>query len=149
VLQNFEKALGEEMTNADKKARSAARSQFWGSHQRFFNQIITAMQMHSVIEAAEKDLAEGRQVVMQLVNTNEQDQERAAAKRKKASEEDEEEAFDITPQDQLIQLVEKSFPTVQYETYLDEDGNESRWPRCSSRLRLWSCPSPSSSGSAQ
>lgn len=127
VLQNFNAAL--EMIGAvkdgktmDGKAKSAAMSAFWGGHQRFFNQIITSMQMPSVIKGVEADLKAGRQAVLQLVNTNEASQERALEKSKARGDMDIED-LDMTPRDQLIQLVEKSFPVAQMEEYRDDGGN--------------------------
>lgn len=125
VMHNINKALeltgvtGENGKTQDARAKSAAMSAFWGGHQRFFNQIITSMQMPTVIKAVEQDLAEGRQAVLQLTNTNEASQERAAAKAESAEDIED---LDITPRDQIIQLVEHSFPTQQYEEYLDQDG---------------------------
>jgi hypothetical protein len=125
VLRNIHAALEETGGNKDARAKSAAMSAFWGGHQRFFNQIVTSLQMPSVIKAAEKDLKEGRQVVLQLTNTNEASQERAAAKAETAEDIED---LDITPRDQIIQLVEKSFPTQEYEQYRDENGNERSRP---------------------
>ena len=125
VLRNINAALEETGGEKDGRAKAAAYSAFWGAHQRFFNQIVTAMQMPSVIKAVEKDLAEGRQAVLQLTNTNEASQERAAAK---ATTAEEIEDLDITPRDQIIQLVEKSFPTQEYERYRDEEGKERSRP---------------------
>lgn len=125
VLSNIGEALEETNANLDSRARAAAASAFWGAHQRFFNQIVTAMQMPSVIADIENELKAGRQVVLQLTNTNEASQERAAAKAKTA---DDIEDLDITPRDQVIQLVEASFPTQQYETYVDDNGNERSRP---------------------
>lgn len=120
VLSNIEAALESTGAASDSRSRSFALSQFWGTHQRFFNQVITAMQTPTVVQAIEKDIAEGRSAVIQLTNTFEAAQERALADR----EEDEDlEDFDITPRDMLMQFVEHSFPTAQYETYEDENGN--------------------------
>ena len=126
TLNNFEKAL--ELTGAKKsedgsgasnaRAISAARSAFWGAHQRFFNQIITSLQMPSVVKSIEGDLREGRQSVLQLVNTNEAAQERAIAK---VQSPEEMEDLDMTPRDQLLQLVEHSFPVAQHEEYMDDN----------------------------
>jgi hypothetical protein len=122
VLGNITAALELTGGNKDARAKSAALSAFWGAHQRFFNQIITSMQMPSVIKAVEADLAAGRQAVLQLTNTNEASQERAAAK---ATTAEEIEDLDITPRDQIIQLVERSFPTQEYEQYSEiVDGKE-------------------------
>ena len=60
-----------------------------------------------------------------MTSTNEAAQERAVAKAKTAEEIED---LDITPRDQIIQLVENSFPTQQYETYVDADGNEGKRP---------------------
>lgn len=122
VLRNMMAALEE--TGADGKGgpKGAILSAFWGGHQRFFNQLITSLQMPSVIEGIDKDLAEGRQAVLQLVNTNEAGQERALDKAKARGDEDLED-LDMSPKDQLMQLVDKAFPTRQHEEYVDADGN--------------------------
>ena len=44
VLQNVNHALEVTGQGKDGKAKSAAMSRFWGTHQRFFNQVITSMQ---------------------------------------------------------------------------------------------------------
>ncbi len=126
VLQNFNAALEmtgvtEEGKTLNAKQKSAMLSAFWGGHQRFFNQIITSMQMPSVIKGVEADVKAGRQAVLQLVNTMEAAQERALEKARKG--EGDLEDLDMTPRDQLIQLVEKSFPVQQMETYVDENNN--------------------------
>lgn len=132
VLQNFEKAL--ELTGATEdgkaqagsRAKAAAMSAFWGAHQRFFNQIITSMQMPSVLRAVEKDLKAGRQAVLQLVNTMEAAQGRALEKARDKG--DDLDNLDMTPRDQLMQLIEKSFPVQQMERYIDDNGNERTRP---------------------
>jgi predicted RNA methylase len=121
VLRNINDALKITNGKKDRNAKSAAMSAFWGGHQRFFNQIITSLQMPSMIKSIERDLKEGRQATVQIVNTNEAAQERAAAKAESAEDIED---LDITPRDQIIQLVEKSFPTQQYEKYVKEDGTE-------------------------
>lgn len=127
VLRNFEKAL--EVTGATEegkarrgdRAKGAAMSAFWGAHQRFFNQIITSMQMPSVLRAVEADIKAGRQAVLQLVNTMEAAQGRAIEKARDRGEDLEN--LDMTPRDQLMQLIEKSFPVQQMEEYADDKGN--------------------------
>jgi len=118
VLENIDAALA--TTQANAQGKSAAKSAFWGAHQRFFNQIITSMQMPSVITAAKKDIADGNAVVMQLVNTNEASQERAMARMEEGDELDD---LDLTPRDHLMTYIEHSFPVQQYEEYTDENGN--------------------------
>ena len=119
VLKDIGRAL--DVSEAGGKARGAATSVFWGNNQRFFNQIITAMQLPSAMALMKQDLARGMSVVVQLTNTHEAAQNRELAKR--ALDEDLED-FDLTPRESLIGMVEKSFPVFQYETTLDQDGNE-------------------------
>ena len=121
TLQNIEEALKITGANMSGNAKGAAKSAFWGAHQRFFNQIITAMQTPSVINRATEDLKGDNSVVIQLTNTQEAAQERALAKLGKGQDLED---FDVTPRDILMQLVEHSFPVTQYETYMDENGNE-------------------------
>jgi predicted RNA methylase len=120
VLNNLGAVLEATGAADDSRAKSAALSQFWGAQQRFFNQVITAIQTPTVIRAIEKDLAEGRSAVVSLVNTMEAATERALADREEGSDLED---LDITPRDILMQYVEQSFPTAQYEEYQDENGN--------------------------
>ena len=118
VLKDVDAALGE--TEGGGAAKSAAMSAFWGANQRFFNQVLNSLQMPSVLDAMEKDIAAGHSPVLQLVNTNEAAQERALD----AMEEGQGlEDLDLTPFEMLVGFVEKSFPVRQWEEYEDEDGN--------------------------
>ena len=122
VLQNVNKALEATNQTKDGKARGSAMSAFWSGEQRFFNQILTSMQIPSVITDIEKQLADGKSVVIQLVSTNEAAQEAdiARVKNEGLGLED----VDITPRQILMDFVDKSFPVEQYETYKDDNGNE-------------------------
>lgn len=121
VLQNINKAL--ESTNQDKDghARGRALGAFWSSQQRFFNQILTSMQVPSVISDIEKQLADGKSCVIQLVSTNESAQNQEFERLK--SEELELDEFDLTPKQVLMSLIENSFPVQQFEKYRDDNGN--------------------------
>jgi hypothetical protein len=133
VLRNMMTAL--QLTGAisdtgkvkNSKALANAKSALWGSHQRFFNQIITSMQMPTVLDAVDRDLEAGRSVLLQLVNTNEAQQERALAKKREEDEEDLED-LDLTPRDQLLQMVEKAFPVQQMEDFIDDNGKKQTRP---------------------
>jgi hypothetical protein len=116
VLQNINEAIA--VTNCSGRERGGAMAKFWGAEQRFFNQIITSMQMPSVINRVRDDLSSGNAVVMQLVNTNEATQNRQLANRQG---DEELEDLDLTPRDILIQYLERSFPVLQYEPYTDEN----------------------------
>jgi tRNA G10 N-methylase Trm11 len=122
VLQNVDKAMEEAGSKKNSQARSSALSAFWSSHQRFFNSVLTGLQMPSVLEQMEKDLKDGYSVVGQLVNTNEAAQERAAAAQDVEEGEDLT-SLDMSPMSMLMQYIEKSFPTAQYEDYVDDEGN--------------------------
>lgn len=121
VLQNINKAL--ESTNQDKDghARGRALGAFWSSQQRFFNQILTSMQVPSVISDIEKQLADGKSCVIQLVSTNEAAQNQEFERLK--SEDLELDEFDLTPKQVLMSLIENSFPVQQFEEYRDDKGN--------------------------
>lgn len=121
VLQNVNAALSDTGQGRNGPAKSAALSRFWGAHQRFFNQIITSLQMPTVIAQARSELDKGHAVVMQLVNTNEAAQERQLADLGAAGAEVEE--MDFTPRQNLIDYVKNGFPVQQYEDFKGDDGN--------------------------
>ncbi|HQP29992.1 MAG TPA: strawberry notch family protein, partial [Deltaproteobacteria bacterium] len=102
------------------KAKSSIMAQFWGSNQRFWNQIITSMQMPSVIKGIEADIAAGHSVVLQLVNTNESEQKRALGR---MEEDDAIEDLDMTPRQALMNYVQNAFPIYQYHEVKDSNGN--------------------------
>jgi antirestriction protein ArdC/phage/plasmid primase-like uncharacterized protein len=122
VLNNVEMAL--EATQAGKSGpgKSAAMAQFWGAHQRFFNQIITAMQTPAVIDDMRTQIEAGNVAVIQLVNTNEAAQERiiADATANDAALED----LDFTPRQMLMDYVRNGFPVAVYEEATDDNGNK-------------------------
>jgi hypothetical protein len=121
VFANVDTAMGESGANNNSRARAAAMSAFWGAEQRFFNQLLTALQMPSVLAEIRKDLEAGRSAVLQVVNTNE------ATLNRELADQDEEapnlEDLDLTPKDILLEYVDKSFPTTLYEPKEDGDGN--------------------------
>ena len=121
VLNNVEQALEITQAGHNGNAKSAAYSQFWGAHQRFFNQIITAMQTPSVIDDIRLQLDAGNAAVIQLVNTNEAAQERiiADATANNAALED----LDFTPRQMLIDYVRHGFPVAAFQESSDDSGN--------------------------
>jgi len=122
VLNNVEKALEITQTGKSGPGKSAALAQFWGAHQRFFNQIITAMQTPAVIEHIQQQLDAGNAAVIQIVNTNEAAQERiiADAMANDADLED----LDFTPRQMLMDYVRNGFPVAAYEESVDSNGNK-------------------------
>lgn len=126
VVQSVEDTLSITGANGDSDARSAARSSLFGAQQRFYNQLLTAMQLPTVIEQMDKDLAAGGSPVLQIVNTNEATQEREIARAAAEEEDLDFEALDLSPKSILMEYVEKSYPTTLYEPETDADGNV-RW----------------------
>ena len=122
TLQNVQAALKETgASNAKGIAKSSAISQYYSAIQRFYNQVLTSMSMPSVIDSMKKELAAGHSCVLQLVNTNEAEQERQVAKIKDTNGSLDD--LDITPRGVLIGYLENSFPVQVYEDYTDENGN--------------------------
>jgi antirestriction protein ArdC/phage/plasmid primase-like uncharacterized protein len=121
VLNNVEQALEITQAGSSGNAKSAAMAQFWGAHQRFFNQIITAMQTPRVIDDIREQLDAGNVAVIQLVNTNEAAQERiiAEATAHNTALED----LDFTPRQMLMDYVRNGFPVAAYEESKDDNGN--------------------------
>ena len=121
VLKDINKALETTNQNKDGYAKGSVYGAFWGAEQRFFNQILTAMQVPSMITDIQKQLDNNNSVVIQLVSTNESAQEREFAR---LQEQDLGlEDFDLTPKQMLMSYIENSFPTVQFEEYVDENLN--------------------------
>jgi predicted RNA methylase len=123
VFQNIGAAL--EMTEGDGHAKGRALSQFWSANQRFWNQVITAMQVPTMISEIETDLKEGRSVLIQLTSTNEAATNRAIESKDKDADLDE---IDTSPRYILMDFLERSFPTQMYEEYMDENGNTRKRP---------------------
>jgi tRNA G10 N-methylase Trm11 len=121
VLQNINKALETTNQNKDGSAKGKAYGAFWSAEQRFFNQILTAMQVPSMLTDIQKQLDDNNSVVIQLVSTNESAQEREFARLQE--QELDLDDFDLTPKQMLMSYIENSFPTVQFEEYQDENGN--------------------------
>ena len=108
------------------QARSAARSAFEGTKQRFFNHLITAMQTPSAIASIEADLAAGDAAVVQIVSTGEALQERRLAEI--PAEEWGDVSVDITPREYVLDYLAHSFPVQLFEPCADSEGNLSSRP---------------------
>ena len=126
VLQNFDKAMN--ITNSKKNNQvKRARSQVYSNMQQFYNQVLSSMSMPTVISDIEKELAAGHSCVIQIVNTNEAAQDRAVVDSKERGDKDLEN-LDITPRQLITGYVMNCFPVQQYESYIDENGNEQSRP---------------------
>lgn len=101
--------------------RQRALGNFYSAMQRFYNQVLTSMSMPSVIADMRKELANGHSCVLQIVNTNEAQQNKQLAEAKAKGESLDN--LDLTPRESLIGYLMSSFPTQMFEEYTDDDGN--------------------------
>lgn len=117
VQKQINSAMG--TTNAPAQSRAMASSQFWSSHQRFFNTLTTAFKIPTVIKEAERALAEGHSVIVDLNMTGEAQAERTI--RRGQAEGADLEDLDFSPKDSIGQMVMNIFPINQYEDATDPD----------------------------
>uniref|UniRef100_Q07JB6 Probably methylase/helicase n=1 Tax=Rhodopseudomonas palustris (strain BisA53) TaxID=316055 RepID=Q07JB6_RHOP5 len=108
------------------QAKSAARSAFESAKQRFFNHLITAMKVPSLIASVERDLNDGHAAVIQIVSTGEALMERRLAEI--PTEEWGDVQVDITPREYVLDYLAHSFPTQLYQPFTDSEGNLSSRP---------------------
>ena len=125
-----------ETINAGPNVRSRFESQFWSSHQRFFNILLTTLKLPKAIELAERALAtvdengkpkEPQAVVFTLVNTGEATQKR---QEEKAKDDDDEESDDLDfgPREILVNLIRDNWPTQDHADGVDPTGRPIKIP---------------------
>ncbi|PPD40420.1 MAG: methylase, partial [Methylocystis sp.] len=105
----------------NRNAKAAAHSAFESNKQRFFNHLITAMKVPSLIASIERDLEAGHAAVIQIVSTSEALMERRLAEI--PSSEWGDLSCDITPREYVLDYLAHSFPTQLFEVYSDENGD--------------------------
>lgn len=107
------------------RARGNANGAFYGAQQRFYNQLLTALQMPSVLAHMKEQLAAGNSLIVSLVNTNKATLDREIAARRGGEEPDENWADDIdmSPKRILQQYIETSWPTQLFAPETDANGN--------------------------
>ena len=108
------------------QAKSAARSAFEGSKQRFFGHLLTSMKTPTLIAKIDEDLAAGHACVVQIVSTGEALMERRIAEL--PAEEWSDVQVDITPREYVLDYLAHAFPTQLYEPFTDGEGNLSSRP---------------------
>jgi len=125
VLRHRDETMAATNAAKDGQARSKANSAFYGAQQRFYNQLLTAMQMPSIINDIKAERAKNNSVVLQLVNTDEAAQNRQIAAKAGEAEDGDNylEDLDLSPKDILLQYIDTSYPTTLYEPYQDDNGN--------------------------
>lgn len=133
IHQNMEAALaatgvvddidGETLNSG---AKAAARSRFESCKQRFFNQVLLSMKLPSLIAAVDAHLAKDMSVVVQLVSTAESILDRrldALSPEERAHLE-----IDLSPRENVIDYLERAFPTQQMQAFVDDTGKERSMP---------------------
>lgn len=98
--------------------------QFYNVQQRFFLQLMMAYEIEDVIRAAEKDLARGRSVVINLFKTGEAMTKRMVYEAKAEGILLDE--LEISPREMLVQMVERYFPVHQYVEVTDPITGQTR-----------------------
>lgn len=113
-------AMGITATNAsgniDPNVRRIVTSQFYSAELRFFNSLVTSMQMPSIIRDIERELKDGKSAVLQLTSTNEAALNRALGQLEEGQSIEE---LDLTPKRQLVEMIRAVYPTAQYEEVTD------------------------------
>ncbi|CAG0987436.1 MAG: methylase [Rhizobiaceae bacterium] len=110
----------------NRNAKSAARSAFERTKQRFFSHLITSMMTPTLIGAIERDRADGHSAVVQIVSTGEALMERRLAEI--PTEEWSDLHVDVTPREYVGGYLMHSFPTQLFEEYSDAEGNVTSRP---------------------
>ncbi|MEN3231840.1 strawberry notch-like NTP hydrolase domain-containing protein [Methylorubrum rhodesianum] len=108
------------------QAKSAARSAFESTKQRFFGHLLTSMKTPALIRAIERDLAAGDAAVVQIVSTGEALTERRLAEI--PPEEWDDLSIDVTPREYVLGYLQHAFPVQLYEPFSDSEDNLSSRP---------------------
>ena len=121
TMSNVQSALETTGGQYNSTERQKALGNFYSAMQRFYNQVLTSMSMPSVVADMRRELAAGHSCVLQIVNTNEAQQNKQLAEAKATGESLDN--LDLTPREALIGYLTTSFPTQMFEEYTDDDGN--------------------------
>src|SRR5882724_10692053 len=115
VLKDIEAALG--VTNGGNRARAVALNKFWGDHQRFFRQVISAFKVPSVIAETEEALKADKSVVISLIGTGEARTREQVAKTIATGGMLED--LDFSPREIIAAMINRAFPTTLYGDVTD------------------------------
>ena len=105
----------------NRQAKSAARSAFKSTKQRFFGHLLTSMKTPTLIRSVTADLAAGDAAVIQIVSTGEALMERRLAGI--PTEEWNDLTVDVTPREYVGSYLQHSFPVQLYEPFTDGEGD--------------------------
>jgi len=110
----------------NRQAKSAARSAFESTKQRFFGHLLTSMKTPTLIHSIERDLDDGHSAVVQIVSTGEALMARRLADL--PTEEWNDVRVDITPREYVLDYLAHSFPVQLYKPFTDSEGKLSSRP---------------------
>ena len=110
----------------NRQAKSAARSAFESTKQRFFGHLLTSMKTPTLISSIEADLAADHAAVIQIVSTGEALMERRLSEI--PTDEWNDIRVDITPREYVLDYLAHSFPVQLYDPFTDSEGNLSSRP---------------------
>ena len=110
----------------NRQAKSAARSAFESTKQRFFGHLLTSMKTPTLTRSIEADLEAGHAAVIQIVSTGEALMERRLAEI--PIDEWNDISVDVTPREYVGSYLQHSFPVQLYEPFTDGEGNLSSRP---------------------
>ncbi len=127
VLQNAQATI-QNTTNGGGRQAGRFMSQFYGAQQRFFNLLISTLKIPTAVESANKALADGKSVVITLVNTNEAAQNREKNKARDLDDSDDPLDYDFGPKEMLVEMVRQHYPVQQYRDDVDSAGNPIKVP---------------------
>ena len=104
----------------NRQAKSAARSAFESTKQRFFGHLLMSMKTPTLLANIQKNLEDGQSAVIQIVSTGEALTERRLAE--VPTEDWNDVQVDITPREYVLDYLRNSFPVQLYEPYSTDDG---------------------------
>ena len=110
----------------NRQAKSAARSAFESTKQRFFGHLLTSMKTPTLLRSITEDLEAGHAAVIQIVSTGEALMERRLAEI--PTEEWSDLNTDLSPREYVMSYLQHSFPVQLYEPFSDGEGNVSSRP---------------------
>lgn len=110
----------------NRNAKSAARSAFESSKQRFFNHLLISMKTPTLLKSIASDLDAGHAAIIQIVSTGEALTERRLAQIPTSEWNDIQ--VDVTPREYVLDYLMHSFPTQLFEEFSDGEGNLSSRP---------------------
>jgi hypothetical protein len=127
VVQQAEDTI-KNTTNGGAQAKARFMSLFYGAQLRFFNVLLTTLKIPTAVEQANKALADGKSVVITLVNTNEAAQNREKNRDRGGEDSDEVPDYDFGPGEMLKDLVREHYPIQQFVDDVDSEGNPIKVP---------------------